>query len=122
MLIEITRRFDISAHLDNDGHPVTWVKDVVTGTRAVLTPYGFADFAAEPTVELAVANIAEHAFAARITRHHNGECCCGSCDPDFCYDCSHFSAFCRCAPRVSLWKAPRPVVREETIFPGEPPF
>lgn len=38
----------------------------------------------------------EAAFVARITQHHNGNCCCPTCDPHYCYNCGHYEGFCEC--------------------------
>lgn len=41
----------------------------------------------------------EEIFVSQITSHHNGhngDCCCGTCEPDFCFDCGHYAQFCRC--------------------------
>ncbi len=40
---------------------------------------------------------AETLFISQITRHDNGNCCCPSCEPDYCYDCGHYAPFCTCA-------------------------
>jgi hypothetical protein len=46
----------------------------------------------------------EELFISRITRHANGNCCCESCDPSFCYTCGHYSNFCTCIRPVSLYR------------------
>ncbi len=38
----------------------------------------------------------EALFISRITRHHNGNCCCGTCEPEYCYLCNHYMDFCTC--------------------------
>ncbi len=58
----------------------------------------------------------EALFVSRITYHHNGNCCCGTCDPYYCYDCSHYGDFCTCPPLVSLRKPPRPLADLEVPF------
>lgn len=58
----------------------------------------------------------EALFVSRITRHHNGNCCCESCDPYYCYGCSHYGDFCTCPVPVSFRKAPRPTPDSEVPF------
>ncbi len=38
----------------------------------------------------------EALFISRITSHYNGNCCCNTCEPDYCYTCGHFAQFCTC--------------------------
>lgn len=118
--LELMKRFNMDDHLDNDGYRVVWVKDRETGNRAVLYPEIYAHFTEEPDLEHAALFIAEAQFAARTTRHYNGECCCERCDPSYCYDCSHYVNFCRCPRPVSLYKSP--LQRRDYANAGEPPF
>lgn len=60
----------------------------------------------------------EAIFISKITYHHNGNCCCGSCDPYYCFGCSHYGDFCTCPAPPSLHKAYRPAPPLDT----EPPF
>ena len=59
----------------------------------------------------------ESLFISRITRHDNGNCCCGSCEPDYCYGCEHFSQFCTCWKGVTIYS---PNYCDHT--PGEPRY
>lgn len=58
---------------------------------------------------------AEIDFASRITSHHNGNCCCMSCEPAFCFTCGHYSDFCACLVAVIVspnYCTGRPAIEE----------
>lgn len=45
----------------------------------------------------------EELFIANITHHDGGNCCCGTCEPDFCYQCGHYEQFCTCWNGVTIF-------------------
>jgi len=47
-------------------------------------------------------NDPESVFISKITRHHGGNCCCGSCEPSYCHECGHYQQFCTCWPGVVI--------------------
>jgi hypothetical protein len=57
---------------------------------------------------------AEREFCEGITSHENGNCCCMSCEPGFCFDCCHYCDFCVC-------ELP-PMVTPTAVDLSEPPF
>lgn len=46
----------------------------------------------------------EELFISKITSHDGGNCCCGSCEPEYCFDCGHYSQFCTCF-RVTIYSS-----------------
>lgn len=59
----------------------------------------------------------EELFISRITSHYNGNCCCGSCEPSFCYNCSHYSDFCTCPVPLGVV-----TILSSNYCDGQPPF
>jgi hypothetical protein len=62
----------------------------------------------------------EELFRSRITNHYNGNCCCGTCDPDQCYRCGHFEGFCTCFHAELT--SPNYCNRTAYAHTAEPPF
>lgn len=59
----------------------------------------------------------EELFISKITRHDGGNCCCGSCEPDFCFNCGHYSQFCTCWKGATVYS-----LNYCDHTPGEPSY
>lgn len=78
-------------------------RTTIVGPGTLLSELECVDCIDESSKPPVDQNDPEAVFISKITRHDGGNCCCGSCEPSFCYGCGHYTQFCTCWPGVTIY-------------------